>query len=81
MGAGASDSAHGAPSEGVNSGNAARVVHNPTHIQRPRSNISRTSSRSRGRSGSWKELVRTGSIKNQESRKLRAAALGIITCT
>ena len=71
MGAGAS--IEDSP-DGSNKGNAGRVVHNPSHVHRPRRNISRTSSR--GRSGSWKELVRNGSLKNTESRKLRAAALG-----
>ena len=73
MGAGASmeeEQNAGAPPRGQ----SARIVHQPINRQRPRSNISRTSSR--GRSGSWKEVVRSASIKNRESRKLRAAALG-----
>ena len=47
---------------------------------RPQSAISRTSSRRSTRSASWKEAIKSASLKRSDSRKERAAALGEIVC-
>ena len=55
--------------------NSARIIRPSSARHRPRSAISRQSSR--GRSGSWKDVVRNAKLKDTESRNLLAVALGI----